>query len=91
MASLQRWGRNDGMGQKLMDFTKSIEAHDAKTIVLTLKEPYGLVLDSIAKPSSLRAVHDAEAPRRDAGRQGRSRSRSVRVRSSSCRPNSSRA
>ncbi|MGM4904813.1 ABC transporter substrate-binding protein [Tardiphaga sp. 866_E4_N2_1] len=52
-ASLQRWGRNDGMGQKLMDFTKSIEAPDAKTIVLTLKEPYGLVLDSIAKPSSL--------------------------------------
>jgi peptide/nickel transport system substrate-binding protein len=36
-----------------MDFTKSLEAPDAKTIVLTLKEPYGLVLDSIAKPSSL--------------------------------------
>src|SRR6195952_610661 len=53
VASLKRWGRNDGMGQKLMDFTKSIEAPDAKTIVLTLKEPYGLVLDSIAKPSSL--------------------------------------
>jgi len=53
VASLQRWGKNDGMGQKLMDFTKSIEAPDAKTIVLTLKEPYGLVLDSIAKPSSL--------------------------------------
>eukprot|EP01035_Chromulina_nebulosa_P007340 gene7340-9911_t len=53
VASLQRWGRNDGMGQKLMDFTKSIEAPDAKTIVLTLKEPYGLVLDSIGKPSSL--------------------------------------
>ncbi|WP_445489021.1 ABC transporter substrate-binding protein [Rhodopseudomonas sp. RCAM05734] len=53
VASLQRWGRNDGMGQKLMDFTKSLEAPDAKTIVLTLKEPYGLVLDSIAKPSSL--------------------------------------
>jgi peptide/nickel transport system substrate-binding protein len=53
VASLKRWGKNDGMGQKLMDFTKSIEAPDAKTIVLTLKEPYGLVLDSIAKPSSL--------------------------------------
>ncbi|WP_299813693.1 ABC transporter substrate-binding protein [Tardiphaga sp.] len=53
VASLKRWGRSDGMGQKLMDFTKSIEAPDAKTIVLTLKEPYGLVLDSIAKPSSL--------------------------------------
>src|SRR6202795_3420622 len=41
------------MGQKLMDFTASIEAPDPKTIVLKLKEPYGLVLESIGKPSSL--------------------------------------
>jgi len=51
-ASLKRWGRVDNMGQKLMDFTASIDAADAKTIVLKLKEPYGLVLESIAKPSS---------------------------------------
>ena len=53
VASLKRWGRDDGMGQKLMDFTASIEATDAKTITLKLKEPYGLVLESIGKPSSL--------------------------------------
>ena len=53
VASLKRWGRNDGMGQKLMDFTASIEATDAKTITLKLKESYGLVLESIGKPSSL--------------------------------------
>ncbi len=53
VASLQRWGKRDGMGQKLMDFTASIEATDPKTITLKLKEPYGLVLDSIGKPSSL--------------------------------------
>src|ERR1700736_6128786 len=53
VASLKRWGKNDNMGQKLMDFTASIEAPDAKTIVLKLKEPYGLVLESIGKPSSL--------------------------------------
>src|SRR5215470_13830861 len=52
VASLKRWGKNDNMGQKLMDFTASIEAADAKTIVLKLKEPYGLVLESIGKPSS---------------------------------------
>jgi peptide/nickel transport system substrate-binding protein len=52
VASLKRWGRLDNMGQKLMDFTASIEAPDAKTIVLKLKEPYGLVLESIGKPSS---------------------------------------
>src|SRR6201998_395523 len=52
VASLKRWGKADSMGQKLMDFTASIEASDAKTIVLKLKEPYGLVLESIGKPSS---------------------------------------
>jgi peptide/nickel transport system substrate-binding protein len=52
VASLKRWGKNDNMGQKLMDFTASLDAPDAKTIVLKLKEPYGLVLESIGKPSS---------------------------------------
>src|ERR1700716_136722 len=53
VASLKRWGKADGMGQKLMDFVASLEATDAKTITLKLKEPYGLVLESIGKPSSL--------------------------------------
>ena len=52
-ASLKRWGRNDVMAQKLMEFVASIEALDAKTIELKLKEPYGLVLESIGKPSAL--------------------------------------
>ena len=52
VASLKRWGRADNMGQKLMDFTASIEPIDAKSFALKLKEPYGLVLDSIGKPSS---------------------------------------
>ena len=52
VASLKRWGKVDSMGQKLMDFTASLEASDAKTITLKLKEPYGLVLESIAKMSS---------------------------------------
>src|SRR3954470_3303794 len=53
VASLQRSGKRDGMGQKLMSFTASIEATDPKTITLKLKEPYGLVLESIGKPSSV--------------------------------------
>ena len=52
VASLKRWGRNDTMGQKLMDFTASIDPIDAKSFALKLKEPYGLVLESIGKPSS---------------------------------------
>jgi peptide/nickel transport system substrate-binding protein len=53
VASLKRWGKRDGMGQKLMDFTASLDVVDAKTFALKLKEPYGLVLESIGKPSSV--------------------------------------
>jgi peptide/nickel transport system substrate-binding protein len=52
VASLKRWAKNEGMGQKLMEFTTSLEASDERTITLRLKEPYDLVLESIAKPSS---------------------------------------
>ena len=52
VASLKRWAKNDSMGQKLFEFTASLEATDEKTITLKLKEPYGLVLESLAKPSS---------------------------------------
>ena len=52
VASLQRWGRKDGQGQLLMAFTDRLEALDAKTFRLTLTEPFGLVLDALAKPSS---------------------------------------
>jgi peptide/nickel transport system substrate-binding protein len=52
VASLKRWGKVDNMGQKLMDFVASIEPIDAKSFALKLKEPYGLVLESIGKPSS---------------------------------------
>src|SRR6202165_4601051 len=53
VASLKRWSKNETMGQTLMDFTASLEATDDTTITLKLKEPYGLVLESIGKPSSV--------------------------------------
>ncbi|MCK1718813.1 ABC transporter substrate-binding protein [Bradyrhizobium sp. 141] len=53
VASLKRWSKSDGMGQRLMDSAASLEATDAKTITLKLREPYGLVLQSIAKQSTL--------------------------------------
>ncbi|WP_249159553.1 ABC transporter substrate-binding protein [Bradyrhizobium tropiciagri] len=52
VTSLKRWATVDGMAQKLMDFTASLEAGGSNSIVLKLKEPYGLVLETIAKPSS---------------------------------------
>jgi peptide/nickel transport system substrate-binding protein len=53
VASLKRWSKADAMGQKLMDFTASLEATDLRTIALKLREPYGLVLEALGKPSSL--------------------------------------
>ncbi|GIX47227.1 MAG: ABC transporter substrate-binding protein [Candidatus Tectimicrobiota bacterium] len=52
VASIQRWGKRDGMGQKLMDATKELKVVDERTFTLTLKAPYGLVLHSLAKISS---------------------------------------
>ncbi len=52
VASLQRWGQRDGMGQLLMARTAELVAVDARTTRLKLKEPWGLVLDALGKPSS---------------------------------------
>jgi peptide/nickel transport system substrate-binding protein len=52
MASLKRWAARDAMGLKLADFIKEYKAVDAKTFQIVLKEPYGLVLESLGKPSS---------------------------------------
>ncbi|QQS11812.1 MAG: ABC transporter substrate-binding protein [Rhodospirillales bacterium] len=52
VASLKRWAARDAMGLKLWDFVKELKPVDAKTFQLVLKEPYGLVLDSLGKPSS---------------------------------------
>jgi peptide/nickel transport system substrate-binding protein len=52
IASIKRWGAKDGMGQKLMTFVDTMTAKDAKTIEIKLKEPTGLVLSALGKPSS---------------------------------------
>jgi peptide/nickel transport system substrate-binding protein len=52
IASLKRWQARDAMGQKLMEFVADLKPVDAKTFTLKLKEPYGLVLDTLGKPSS---------------------------------------
>ena len=51
-ASLKRWSVRDGMGQKLMSFVADLKAENAKTFTMKLKEPYGLVLATLAKPTS---------------------------------------
>jgi peptide/nickel transport system substrate-binding protein len=49
VASMHRWGKRDGAGKQLFEYTASLVAHDDKTFVWTLKEPYGLLIDILAK------------------------------------------
>lgn len=52
VASLERWGEVDGLGKILFSKMAAIEAADADTIVIRMEEPWGLVLDALAKISS---------------------------------------
>ena len=52
IASLDRWAKRDGLGQKLADATESWSATNDKTFVLKLKKPFAFVLDALGKPSS---------------------------------------
>jgi peptide/nickel transport system substrate-binding protein len=52
VASIKRWAAKDSMGQKLMSVVTDLSAPDDKTIKMVLKEPYGLVLESLGKSSS---------------------------------------
>ena len=52
IASLKRWGARDSMGQRMLALVDGFEAVDARTFRMKLREPYGLVLESLAKVSS---------------------------------------
>jgi peptide/nickel transport system substrate-binding protein len=52
VASIRRWGKRDPLGQKLTDAVSDYQVIDDKTFTLTLKEPFPLMLDGLAKPSN---------------------------------------
>ena len=56
VASLQRWGARDSIGRAMTAAGAQWKAVDARTFTLTLKEPFGMVLDGLAKPSGFPAV-----------------------------------
>ncbi|MGY4437362.1 peptide/nickel transport system substrate-binding protein [Bradyrhizobium sp. LM2.3] len=51
VASIRRWGQVDSGGQLLMERTKDISKKDNMTFAITLREPYGLLIDQLAKVS----------------------------------------
>ena len=52
IASIQRWGQRDGMGQQMMAVVESMEVVDDLTFTIKLKETWGLVLPALGKMSS---------------------------------------
>lgn len=56
VASLKRWGTRDPAGQRLLAFTDRMEIVDDKTFKMILKEPYGMVLETLGKTSTSVAV-----------------------------------
>src|SRR5262245_47610662 len=52
VASIKRWAAKDATGQKMMSFVASIDAVDDKTFTIKLRDPTGLVLIGLGKPSS---------------------------------------
>lgn len=49
--SLKRWGRRDALGKLLFAHTARIEPVDARSFGLELRQPFGLVLEALGKPS----------------------------------------
>src|SRR3954453_23170181 len=52
IASIKRWAARDALGQKLMSFIDAMSAQDARTFTVKLKEPTGLLIFGLGKPSS---------------------------------------
>lgn len=52
VASVKRWGQRDNFGKQMYAAMDTIEALDDKTFRLTFQEPFGMVKDGFAKPST---------------------------------------
>lgn len=51
IASLRRWAVRDGLGQQLVALATAMEPVDARTFRIVLREPFGLMLQALSKPS----------------------------------------
>ena len=56
VASLQRWSARDSIGRALVGAGAEWKGVDTRTFTLTLKEPFGMVLEALAKPSGFPPV-----------------------------------
>ena len=52
VASLNRWGKRDAMGQKLFTFVQNLDSPAPDTFRIFLREACGFVIEALGKPSS---------------------------------------
>ena len=52
VASIKRWAARDTLGQQMMAAVGEISILDTTSFRIALKEPFGLLLDALGKPSS---------------------------------------
>ena len=52
IASLQRWGQKDAMGQKMLTFVAEMTATGDNSFQFKMNEPTGMVIQALGKPSS---------------------------------------
>jgi peptide/nickel transport system substrate-binding protein len=52
VASIERWGKRDTLGQKLLEAVDKITAENDKSFTIKLKTPFPLLLDGLGKLSS---------------------------------------
>src|SRR2546421_1888029 len=52
VASIKRWAAKDTLGQKVMSFVDTVTVQGSKGFTIKLKEPTGLLIFALGKPSS---------------------------------------
>jgi len=52
-ASIQRWGQRDILGQRMLAALQSFEATGANSFRMVFRQPFGMVLEALGKPSSI--------------------------------------
>jgi peptide/nickel transport system substrate-binding protein len=57
LASIERWGRISGVGQRLMEKTEAVEQTDDSTLEWRLSEPYGTILIALAHNTQACTIH----------------------------------
>src|SRR3972149_11817248 len=58
--SLQRWGKMSSAGKALWKTVEAVEAKDAHTVVIPLKEPSGSLLFALGRPNNGAAIYPKE-------------------------------